>query len=221
LTQPASQTVTIGASASFTVAAGGTPTLSYQWQFNGTNIGGATSSVLTLTNVGFAQVGQYSVVITNAYGSTSGGPAVLTVLDTIPPTITACASDRTLSAVAECSALLPDLSGEVVASDASGSVTVTQNPPAGALLGLGVTNVTFTVRDSSSNAASCRCTITVVDLTPPVLVCPGRTVLEFQDEKGAVATYGVTATDVCSAVTLLATPPSGSVFPIGATPVHV
>ena len=43
--------------------------------------------LLTLTNVGFAQAGNYSVVITNAYGSATGGPAALTVVDTTPPTI--------------------------------------------------------------------------------------------------------------------------------------
>jgi hypothetical protein len=44
--------------------------------------------------------------------------------------------------------------------------------------------------------------------------------LEFQDETGAVATFSVTATDACSAVNLVVTPPSGSRFPIGATTVH-
>src|SRR5713101_4870172 len=43
-TQPANQTVTAGQTASFTVVAGGTAPLSYQWQKNGVNIAGATSS---------------------------------------------------------------------------------------------------------------------------------------------------------------------------------
>jgi hypothetical protein len=54
-----------------------------------------------------------------------------------------------------------------------------------------------------------------------VLACPRNKVLEFQDEKGTVATYSATATDTCSAVTLVLTPPSGSVLPIGVTPVKV
>src|SRR5205814_1075661 len=41
-TQPASQTVTAGQTAAFTVTATGTSPLSYQWQKNGTAIGGAT-----------------------------------------------------------------------------------------------------------------------------------------------------------------------------------
>ena len=49
--QPASQTVTVGSTVAFTVTAGGTPPLSYQWRFNGTNLAGANSFTLTLTNV--------------------------------------------------------------------------------------------------------------------------------------------------------------------------
>jgi hypothetical protein len=87
LTQPTNQTVTIGASVSFTVAAGGTPPLCYQWQFNGTNIGGATGSVLVLTNVQVVQAGNYAVQVTNAYGSTNSANAVLTV-NQAPPCVT-------------------------------------------------------------------------------------------------------------------------------------
>src|SRR5215469_14244181 len=46
-TQPASQTVTVGQTATFTVVATGTTPLSYQWQKNGTAIGGATSASYT------------------------------------------------------------------------------------------------------------------------------------------------------------------------------
>ena len=45
---PANRTVSVGQSASFTVAASGAPPLSYQWQRNGTPIGGATSATYTL-----------------------------------------------------------------------------------------------------------------------------------------------------------------------------
>ena len=45
-TQPVNQTVTAGQTATFTVVAGGTAPLSYQWQKNGVNIAGATASEL-------------------------------------------------------------------------------------------------------------------------------------------------------------------------------
>src|SRR2546421_9918059 len=43
-TQPASQMVSVGQTATFTVAATGTAPLRYQWQKNGTAIGGATAA---------------------------------------------------------------------------------------------------------------------------------------------------------------------------------
>ena len=43
-TQPANQTVTAGQSATFMVVAMGTAPLSYQWQKDGTAVGGATSA---------------------------------------------------------------------------------------------------------------------------------------------------------------------------------
>src|SRR5690349_22059672 len=46
-TQPASQTVTAGQAATFTVVASGTAPLTYQWQKNGANISGATSASYT------------------------------------------------------------------------------------------------------------------------------------------------------------------------------
>src|SRR5947208_13522052 len=46
-TQPASQTVSAGQTATFTVAATGTAPLSYQWQKNGTAIGAATAASYT------------------------------------------------------------------------------------------------------------------------------------------------------------------------------
>ncbi len=146
LTPPQSQTVECSSNASFSVTATGLAPLTYGWSFGSNSIPGATNTLLTLTNVGFAQAGNYSVIVTNAYGSATGGPAMLTVVDTIPPTIISCASNRTLSVGANCTATLPDLTGEVVATDASGPVTVTQNPPPGTQLGLGITNVAFTVR---------------------------------------------------------------------------
>ena len=78
--QPANQSVTMGAPATFTVSAMGTPPLSYQWRFNGTNLPGAVNSTLALTNALGAEAGPYAVLVTNACGSALSSNAVLTVL---------------------------------------------------------------------------------------------------------------------------------------------
>ena len=78
-TQPTNQTVTVGGAATFSVTASGSLPLSYQWNFNGTNISGATNTSLALTNVQASQAGNYAVLVTNAYGSVLSSNAVLTV----------------------------------------------------------------------------------------------------------------------------------------------
>jgi len=82
MVQPANQTVIVSNSATFSVTAVGTTPLFYQWNFNGTNLVGATNTLLTLTNVQFSQAGNYAVLVTNAYGSVSSSNAILTV---VPP----------------------------------------------------------------------------------------------------------------------------------------
>jgi len=74
---PGSQNVTVGSSATFSVSANGQSPLSYQWLWNGTNILGETNASLSLTNVQFSQTGNYSVIISNSFGSiTSTAPAL-------------------------------------------------------------------------------------------------------------------------------------------------
>jgi hypothetical protein len=86
-TQPQNQTAFIGQNATFSVAANGPGPLSYRWRFNGTDIPGATSTSLTLSNVHIGNAGSYSVVVFNAAGSAASAIATLTVRQ--PPAITA------------------------------------------------------------------------------------------------------------------------------------
>ena len=62
-TQPVSRTNIAGDTADFYVRAAGTGPLSYQWQFNGTDLADATSSSLNVLNVQSANEGSYSVVV--------------------------------------------------------------------------------------------------------------------------------------------------------------
>jgi hypothetical protein len=94
-TQPQSRTNVVGSSAGFSVAANGTSPLSYQWQFNGANISGATGTSLTLNNVQASDAGNYAAVVTNAGGSIISAAAVLTVW--VPPTIALQPQGRTNS----------------------------------------------------------------------------------------------------------------------------
>jgi GH25 family lysozyme M1 (1,4-beta-N-acetylmuramidase) len=58
-----------GGSVSFTGNASGTPPLNYQWLLNGTTIPGANTNTYNLTNAQMTNAGNYSLVVTNAYGN--------------------------------------------------------------------------------------------------------------------------------------------------------
>jgi len=77
--QPTNLAVAVGGSASFNVTASGVPPVGYQWNFNGTNISGATNTSLVLSNVQPSQAGVYTVWVTNSLGSVLSSNAVLTV----------------------------------------------------------------------------------------------------------------------------------------------
>ena len=86
LTQPANQTVVLGKNVTFSVTVSGTPPLSYNWIFDGTNyLPGGTNATLTLTNTQIAQAGSYGVVITNAFGKAQSANVLLSYF--APPTI--------------------------------------------------------------------------------------------------------------------------------------
>ncbi len=54
-----------------------TNSVSYQWQFNGTNIAGATNSVLSLSDLQSTNAGTYTVITTDGIGTTTSSNAVL------------------------------------------------------------------------------------------------------------------------------------------------
>lgn len=79
-TQPASQSVAVGQTATFSVVAAGTAPLTYQWLKNGSNIAGATTSSYTTPATSATDNGSvFSVLVTNAAGSAASSSATLTV----------------------------------------------------------------------------------------------------------------------------------------------
>jgi uncharacterized delta-60 repeat protein len=85
LSQPASRTNDAGTTATFTVAAEGSPPLVYSWRKNGLplidagNVSGSSTSTLTLSNVLHADAAGYSVVVSNRFGPATSSVAALTV----------------------------------------------------------------------------------------------------------------------------------------------
>ncbi len=77
--QPASLAANPGASATFAVEASGTAPFTYVWKKDTTVIAGATGATLTLTNVTAADVGSYSVTVSNSADSATSSAATLTL----------------------------------------------------------------------------------------------------------------------------------------------
>src|SRR5439155_666705 len=199
-TQPASQTVTAGQTATFTVTATGTAPLSYQWQKNGTAIGGATAASYTTPATTAADNGdQFTVVVSNAAGSVTSNAAALTVSSVlVAPTITRQPASQTVSAgqtatftvTAAGTAPLSyqwQRNGTAIggATAASYTTPATVTSDSGAQFTVVVSNA---VGSETSNAAAL--TVTSAPVAPTITAQPDRQSVGA----GQTATFTVTAT---------------------------
>jgi len=151
---------------------------------------------------------------TDAFGNEASCEFTVCVVDTTPPELV-CPSNMTV----ECES--PD--GTVVdyplpvANDAcDGQPPVTCLPPSGSLFPLGDTEVVCSATDQSGNPVQCTFVISVVDTTPPDIICPEPITASCTSPDGAPVVFQAGATDICDLnPQLVCVPPSGSVFPLG------
>ncbi len=94
---PLTKVVTLGSSALFSVTATGTTNLNYQWKFNGANIGGATASSYTRSNIQLTHFGAYTVVVSNIINTASNSPSAFLQIESAP-IITTQPTNRTVVA---------------------------------------------------------------------------------------------------------------------------
>ena len=82
--RPVSQAVALGGTATFNVGvSGGAMPLTYQWQLNGTNVSGASTTQLTISNAGLADAGSYTAIITDSSSLTVTSPPALLLVGTV------------------------------------------------------------------------------------------------------------------------------------------
>jgi N-acetylneuraminic acid mutarotase len=190
----------------------GTPTITVSDSNNGG--AGSISNPLIITR---------TYTATDAAGNHASLSQQITVIDNTPPTVSCPTTPATLSVGANCLGVIPDVTGLVSASDnctPSSSLTKSQNPAAGTVVGVGTRTVTVRVTDSAGNSGQCTVTFNVVDNTPPTITCPPSKTVECAGQTGAVATFTATASDNCDPnPSVGCSPPSGSVFPKGSTSV--
>ncbi len=108
--------------------------------------------------------GSYTLLVVGPGGSATLSVEVTAGADTIAPVIASYNASASAPAGANCTAIVPDFTASVVASDnctASGALTITQSPAAGASVGLGANTVVITVKDASLNQTTANATFTV------------------------------------------------------------
>lgn len=158
-------------------------------------------------------------VATDAAGLTDTGSFTVTVEDIEPPEIV-CPGDMLLeNDSGMCGAYF---SYTPSVTDNCAGVTYSMTPASGSVLSMGEYPVEIIATDAAGLADTCVFTVTVADTEPPVIACPD-TISAAADSGvcGAIVDFSVEAEDNCASVAITYTPASGSLFPVGATPVTV
>jgi hypothetical protein len=196
-TQPQSQTVMVGATATFSVVATGTAPLAYQWSKNSNAIAGATDSTYTTpATVSGDNASTFTVTVTNVAGSKTSNAATLTVTGAATaPAITAQPQGQTVIAPATATFSVTatgtaplsyqwSKNGSAIAGATSSTYTT---PPTVA----GDNGSTFTVMvaNVAGSQPSDAATLTV-DVPPTITTEPQNQTVGV----GTPATFSVTAT---------------------------
>ena len=181
--QPAGITTIKSSNVTLNVTATGSSPLTYQWLLNGTTISGATQNALTLANVQTNNSGNYSVVVTNPYGSVTSATAIVVVnnpADTIP-TITAQPQGLTLTKT--------NLNGSLSVTAGTSISAITYQWYKNGVAINGATQSVFNITNATANdeasyqvavqngaGKTLSQTITVTVAQPPVIIAgPGST----------------------------------------------
>jgi uncharacterized repeat protein (TIGR01451 family) len=175
VTQPLAQTICEGGTLTFTVAATGDGTLSYQWYRDGSPIGGATAATYTLNNATPANSGSYAVEVSNSVGGIRSAGALGTVNPT--PSLSVAGATICLGQSATLTAVSSAASPSYLWSPGGATTaSITVNPSA-------MTVYTVAVTDGVTGCGnSTTATVTVTPLTAatPLAsfndVCPGTSV---------------------------------------------
>ncbi len=157
---PPARTIAAGGSATFTVSASGSPTLTYQWRKGATNltnsatIAGALSATLTLTNVQAAEAGNYNVVVTNSVNSATSADAALSVTPAAPTIVTAPAAQSVTIGSTVALSVTASGTAPFTYQWRKGTTTITDGPTGNGSTFSGALTATLTLTNAQSADAA-------------------------------------------------------------------
>lgn len=135
--------------------------------------------------------------------------------DLTPPSIT-CPTNVTLAADGNCSGIVGTYSAVTVSDNCNANPTVIQSPVASTVLSghNDLETVVLTADDGNGNTTSCSLTVTLKDITKPVVICPANTTIAANGNcSGVVGSYApLTLSDNCTAI------PAVTQSPVASTP---
>lgn len=196
VTPPASQTVLVGQTATFSVTATGTGPLTYQWYENGVPITGATSSTYMTPSSTLSSSGEvFTVTVSNPWGTVTSTPATLTVQGPMAKSLVPSNSTPPYDSPVN---LVPTFSSGtgVIGSTGVGSSDITASAVSGGSYPTppltSTKTYTLTVTDSQGDVVSTTCIVTPT----PVMITPispaNQTVAPGQVTFTATASGGLT-----------------------------
>ncbi len=162
-----------------------------------------------------------SLIVTDDKGAADTCQAMVTVTDQTDPVVTCPSAIVVANTSGQCGANVNFAATATDNCDASVAITYSQNP--NTFFGVGTTQVIATATDDAGNFSQCQFNVTVNDTQNPVAACPADvSVTAAPGQTSAVVNFVIpAASDNCPGVTSAALPASGSVFPLGTTPVTV
>ena len=144
----------------------------------GTTIIGATNSItLTVSD----ELGNETEILFN-----------IGISDVTDPVITSTHNDQNLDAGENCTAILPDYSGNVTVTDnCSTSFDIIQSPDVGTPISGKNNQITLTIKDEAGNEDMARFNVKVIDNIKPIIACVGKQEVDV----GTEGSYRVVGTE--------------------------
>jgi len=176
---------------------------------------------------GFGTTQLVTITVTDDNGNSTDCSFVITLDDSINPSITCPANLTVNNDLDACSAMVnvpaPSVADNCIVASVVNNYTATAN--ASGVYPVGTTTVLWTVTDIAGNTAQCSITITVVDNQDPYLTCP-TSVTQTADAslcEAAVSVNAAVVSDNCGILSVVnnynGTANASDVYPVGTTSV--